>query len=141
MFWQSVLLGLQTLSDGYIWVGIFGMMVVTFAWNALISLAMGSSESGVRSAAGCLLGTLGGVVVQALAVSFFVVVCLPIILFGKDFTPWAFITATATNTLLVGLKSLGIVLVLSLIPIIGQFISNTPGVTNFLQGFSSSVQY
>jgi hypothetical protein len=134
MFWQSVVLGIQTLGNWHIWVGIVGFMVVMLLWNALVSIIAGQSESSPRMVVGCFIGSLGSVLLNGIAVSFFVVICFPIILFGNDFLPLPVLTATAGSTLMIGLKSLLVVVILSFVPVIGQFISEGPGVTFFLQG-------
>jgi hypothetical protein len=134
MFWQSVILGLQGFGNWHILVGMLGMMVLTFLWRLIAGLIFGGAESGVRAAAGCFMFSLGGIVVQALAVSLFVLICLPSIVLDEGFTPSRVVSFTAAPVLKTGLISLGLLCLLCFLPVVGRLISETPGVPTFLIG-------
>jgi hypothetical protein len=87
MFWQSVILGLQAFGDWHIWVGNFGMIVLRFIWRLISGLVTGGAESGIRAATGCIMSSLGEIIVEALAVSLFALFCLPSIVLREGFTP------------------------------------------------------
>jgi hypothetical protein len=80
MFWKSALLGLQTLADWHIWVAGLGLVVVFYIWRS-VETSIGRKVSGKREALAAVLALdFGRFVVQAIASSFFVAVCLPSIL-------------------------------------------------------------
>lgn len=87
MFWQSVILGLQAFGDWHIWVDILGMVILAFLWRLISGLVMGGAQSGLRMAARCIMSSIGEIVVQAVAVSLFVLFCLPSIVLREGFTP------------------------------------------------------
>jgi hypothetical protein len=134
MFWQSIWLGVQALTDWHILVGMAGIAISLLVWRILIGLLVGNDESGARMAVGCWLEMLGGPVAQALVVCGFILTCFPSILAGRGFTPPAIISDTAPAA--IGFALLGCVGVclLCFIPLVGGFISDTPGVVTFLQG-------
>ena len=133
MFWQSVLLGIQGFSDWHIWVGILGILLTVMLWRLISGLVVGDGESGIRGAVGCVM-SLAEIAVQALAVSLFVLFCLPSLLSGSGFTPAAVISEALVPVLQSCFVALGLICLLSFIPIVGGMISGTPGVPIFLQG-------
>jgi hypothetical protein len=136
MFWQSIWLGVQALGDWHILVGMAGIAISLLIWRILLGLLAGSDESGARMAIGCWLEMLGGPVAQALVVCGFILICFPSILVGRGFTPPAIISDIAPAA--IGFALLGCVGVclLCFVPLLGGFISNTPGVATFLQRIS-----
>jgi hypothetical protein len=134
MFWESVLLGIKALADWHILVGIAFIVAASFIPMVIASAAIGDGESTARSTTGCLMAGVGGPIIQAIAVSLFILVCLPSLLLGKGFTPVEVIAQAAWPVMKSGLVALVIVFVLCIVPGIGKLVSSTPGVTIFLQG-------
>ena len=132
MFWQSVILGLQAFGDWHILVGIFGMMALTYFWRLIAVLVTGGAGSGVRAAVGCVMSSLGEIVVQAIAVSLFVLFCLPSIVLREGFTSAGVVSASMMPVLKTGLVSLGLVFLISFLPV-GRLVTGT-GVSTFLIG-------
>lgn len=120
--------------DWHVLVGIAGVSAAYLLYIVIVGLTIGSGESSTRVGAGCLLMTVGGPLVQIAAVSGFVLVCLPSIIGSGGFTPRPFIEPLLRPVFMTGFVAGLIVLLLCFIPFIGRLISNTPGVSVFLQG-------
>src|SRR5258708_31305239 len=69
-----------------------------------------------------------------MAVSLFILFCLPSLLFGTGFTPPGVISEVLIPVLQSCFVTLGLICLLSFIPIVGGVVSQTPGVPVFLQG-------
>jgi len=134
MFWQSVGQGIASLADWHVLVGMAGVSVASLVYPLLVGLTMGSGESGPRVGAGCLFMLVGGPLVQAAAVSGFVLVCLPAIIGSGGFTPGPLIGPLLWPVLKAGLLAMLLVLMLCFIPVVGKIIADTAGVPVFLQG-------
>lgn len=134
MFWQSVGAGITSLLDWHILVGMAAVSIASLLYPMIVGLTMGDGESGARIGTGCFLMIVGGPLIQAVAVSGFILVCLPTIIGGEGFTPAAVIGPLCWPVFKAGLLAMLLVLVLCFIPVVGHFIANTPGVPVFLQG-------
>jgi len=134
MFWQSVGSGITSLLDWHILVGMAGVSIASLLYPLIVGLTMGKGESGARMGTGCFLMLVGGPLIQAVAVSGFILLCLPAIIGGGGFTPSAVVGPLVWPVFKAGFLAMLLVLVLCLIPIVGHFIANTPGVPVFLQG-------
>jgi hypothetical protein len=134
MFWQSILQGLFSLTYWEIWIGMVAVGLAQIVFTMLIGLLVMPNDSGAGATAGCLLQATMGPVIQALAVTAFIVLLLPAILLGRGFTSPELVAALAVTSLKYGLLALLFVFVLSLIPFIGGIVSKTPGLATFLQG-------
>ncbi len=134
MFWQSVISGLIAFLDWHIIIGAIGIAFASVLHLLITGFTMGDNESGGRLGAGCLLMFIGGPLVQALSVSVFILFCLPAIIGTGGFTPLELVSMLLWPVIKIGLIAFGIVFVLCIIPIIGDIITSTPGVTIFLQG-------
>jgi hypothetical protein len=136
MFWTSIADGIGMLfSHWEIWVGIliYGTIFLTYFLLFGLALSAGGDNGGVQMA-GCLTHLIAGPALQGILVSFLVTAILPILCGGDDFIPLSFLTENWWAITKAGLISIGITLLLSLIPIVGSFISNTPGTSIFVQG-------
>ena len=83
MFFQSIFEGLKAIFDWHILVGMAGVSIVSVGFIVAIGAMMASgseSSGGARTGAGCLLYALGGPVIQALGVGFFILLLLPSLL-------------------------------------------------------------
>jgi hypothetical protein len=134
MFWQSVGAGITSLLDWHILVGMAAVSIASILYRVIVGLTVGDGESDARVGTGCFLMIVGGPLIQAVAVSAFVLLCLPAIIGGQGFTPAAAIGPLFWPVFKAGFLAMLLVLVLCFIPIVGRFISKTPGVPIFLQG-------
>ena len=134
MFWQSVGAGLSSILDWHILLGMACVSIASILYPVIVGLTMGDGESGARTGAGCLLMIVGGPLIQAAAVSGFVLLCLPAIIGGQGFTPAAVIGPLFWPVFKAGFLAMLLVLAFCFIPIVGRFIADTPGVPVFLQG-------
>lgn len=134
MFWQSVVSGFLAFFDWHILVGALGIGIASVLHPFIAGLAMGDGESGGRMGTGCLIMLLGGPLVQAISVSAFILFCLPAIIGNGGFLPMDYVASLAGPVMKTGLIAFGLVMIMCFIPIIGRLITNTPGVTVFLQG-------
>ncbi|MBM3862364.1 MAG: hypothetical protein FJ385_00200 [Verrucomicrobia bacterium] len=120
--------------DWHILVGMAGVSIASILYPLISGLTMGDGESSARIGAGCFLVIVGGPLIQAIAVSGFVLLCLPAIIGGGGFTPGEVIGPLFWPVFKAGFLAMLLVLVLCFIPIVGRMISDTPGVPVFLQG-------
>jgi hypothetical protein len=134
MFWQSVGSGLLAFSNWHIIVGAFAVLAASIVVPTIAGLTIGESDSGARMGAGCFIMVIGGPIAQACAVTLFVLFCLPAIMADGGFTPMAVVAVIWSRVLISGLLAMLFVFVLAVMPLIGPFIANTPGVPLFLQG-------
>lgn len=137
MFFQSVIEGIKAIFDLHILVGMAGVSIVSVGFIMAIGAMMASgseSSEGARTGAGCLLYALGGPVIQALGVGFFILLLLPSLLGDGGFTPAEVVGALSGSLVKISLLSLVVVLLLCFIPVLGKLISDTPGVITFMIG-------
>jgi hypothetical protein len=134
MFWQSVIEGVSSLADWHVLVGVVGVSLVSVLYLVVSGLLLGNASSGARVGAGFAFMFVGGPVFQALAVTGFVLLCLPVIIGSGGFTPAALVGFLWWPVVKQGFIALIIVIVLCFLPIIGRIIAGTPGVPVFLQG-------
>jgi hypothetical protein len=96
-------------------------------------MSAGEDKGGVQMA-GCLTHLIAGQALQGILVAFMVTSILPILCGGHDFIPLSFLADNWWAITKAGLISIGITLLSSLIPVVGHFISETPGTSIFVQG-------
>lgn len=135
MFWQSVVEGLGVLFDWHILVGIIGVAATSLVVPAFGGFLMGKGDSTSRSATGCLTTMLGGPLAQACAIALFVLFCLPSLIGrGGGFTPLGLASILWTRVLVAGGLALLAVVLLAIVPVVGQLVASIPGVTVAIQG-------
>ena len=137
MFIQSVIEGIKAIFDWHILLGMAGVSIVSVGFITAIGAMMtagSESTEGARTGAGCLLYALGGPVIQALSVGFFILLLLPALLGDGGFTPAEVVGALSGSLVKVTFLSLLVVLILCFIPGFGKLISDTPGVITFMIG-------
>lgn len=135
MFWKAIADGLGQMTHWEIWVSIlvYGIVIILFFF-ALGYTMMKNEDSGGVQTAGCLTTMIGGPLVQGILVAFLVTALLPILIGGDDFTPMEFVSEYWWSITKAGLLSMLITFLLTLVPLIGDFISKTPGTAIFVQG-------
>lgn len=136
MFWKSIANGIGVLFTHWeLWVGILLYVFIFLAYFIIFGLVLSKNEdkSGAQMT-GCLTQMLTGPLLQGLLVAFLVTLILPILLGGNDFMPISFIGEYWWPITKAGLISIGITVLLTFLPIIGRFISDTPGTAIFIQG-------
>jgi len=134
VFFKSIIGGLGTLLHWQVWVALLIYVLASFGWLMLIGAIMGRSDSGVRQGAGCLTHMIGGTVFHGLLLGLFVLVLTPIMLGGNRFLPLSFFKSLALPILVACIYAIVAVLILSFVPIIGNLISDIPGVADFIKG-------
>jgi hypothetical protein len=134
MFWQSVIDGILAFFSWRIILGTLVVALISLVPMFLGSFIFASEGSGVKKGMGFFLAAIGAPIVQAIAISFFVLFCLPSIIGDGGFTPASVVWDLRWPIIKAGIIAMVIVLFISLIPILGRFISDTPGTTIFLQG-------
>jgi hypothetical protein len=134
MFWNSVLNGLSVLFHWQVWVALTLYAIAHFAWLIGVGLLMGNSYSGGRMAAGCLTNMVGGTILQAILLGLLVFFLTPIMLGGNQAMPVNLIGTFAWQIFVASFIAMVIVFILCCIPVVGGFIANTPGLSDFIQG-------
>lgn len=135
MFWQSVSAGILAIFDWHIIVGAIGVSLICLVIVPLTTgLIAGGGDSSGREKAGCIFILIGGPILQAAAVSGFILFCLPAIAGNGGFTPLGLIGPMLWQVFKIGLLAMLVVIFLSIIPVVGAVITKTPGVPIFLQG-------
>jgi len=134
MFWESVIEGLLLLLDWHVLVGMATACIICVLHPILTTAIAGEGKSGTRIGTGFFMFLFGGLFFQALAISAFVLLCLPTLIGSGGFTPLNILAPMLWPVLKAGLAAMFVVVILSLIPVLGSFITNTPGVAIFLQG-------
>jgi hypothetical protein len=136
MFLESVWLGIQSLFDWRILIGMACVSGGTAVFMMLIGALMGGGgePSGARTGVGCLVTMLGGPLVQAALIGLFVLILLPSLFLGSGFTPSAVVSALWWDVVKQSMWSMGGVMLLCCVPLVGGIISETPGVVTFLVG-------
>lgn len=134
MFWHSVLNGLSVLLHWQVWVALALFGLAHLVWLLGVGLLMGNSDSGRRMAAGCLTHMIGGTVLQAVLLGLLVFFLTPIMLGGNQAMPVSLIGTLAWPILVASFTALVVGFLLAFIPIVGGLITNTPGLSDFIEG-------
>ncbi len=136
MFWKSIAEGTAMLLTHWeIWAGIFLFGIIFISYFLLLGLVLTKNEGkGGVQLVGCLTHIIAGPALQGILVAFLVTAILPILCGGHDFIPFSFLTEYWWQIMKAGLWSMLITIILTLIPIMGKFISDTPGTAIFVQG-------
>jgi len=136
MFWKSIADGIGILFTHWeIWVSIllYGLIFLSYFFLFGLVLLKNEDRGGVQIA-GCLTNMIAGPALQGILVAFMVTAILPILCGGHDFIPFSFLTEYWWEITKVGLWSMLITILLTLIPIVGKFILDIPGTAIFVQG-------
>lgn len=135
MFWKAITEGLSQMTHWEIWISIFiyGLIFGLFYFTVGYAMLTKEDSKGVQ-AAGCLTSIVGGPVIQGILVAFTVTALLPILAGGEDFIPFDLISANWWPVTKAGLISIVVTILLTFIPLLGDFISKTPGTAIFVQG-------
>jgi hypothetical protein len=134
MFWKSVIEGLAILGHWQVWIAVVVYMAINFAFLMIVAKIAGEDKSGGRMATGCLFHMMGGTVLHGILMSLMVSFLFPILL-GRSFTtPISVIIASLWPIVKIGVIAIVAVTIMSIIPLIGGFISNSPGIQAFLEG-------
>ncbi len=134
MFWSSVGQGLSTLSHWEVWVGILAIGGANLALLFAVGWIFASSRSVGGAASAMGFHMIGGPIIEATAITAFVVLLLPTLLGGDGFTPSEMAIALMPRAIKYGLCALLFVITLCFVPVVGQLITNVPGLATFLQG-------
>lgn len=134
MFWKSIIEGVVILGHWQVWVAVILYMAVNFGFLMIVSTVVGEAESGGRMATGCLFHMIGGTVLHGILMGLMVAFLLPILLGGSSAAPISGIIAQLWSIIKIGIIAVIAVIILSIMPIIGAFIADSPGIQAFLEG-------
>lgn len=134
MFWDSVVAGFGVLGHAKIWIGIILLVVANVGFLVMSTSIFGRGESGGRMAAGCLLTGLGAPLFHGFAMSVFVGFYLPMMLGSDEIMSSAWVMSALWPLAKAGVLAVIVVFVLCIVPVLGDFISNSPGTQTFLVG-------
>jgi hypothetical protein len=135
MFWNAILDGLIQMRHWEIWVSIifFGTCITLFYFT--IGIAMMKYERNEKvQVAGCLTAGVGAPVVQGILVALMVTALFPILMGQTDFAPFSLIREFWWQIAKAGIISIGITIIFTFIPFLGDFIEKMPGTAVFVQG-------
>jgi hypothetical protein len=133
MFWKSVIGGLAIFGRPQVWVAVVFYIMVNFIFMVIVTTIAGRGKSGSRMAAGCVSGAIGGIVFHGMIISLLVTFLFPILLGDSSATPISGIIASLGTMIKLGIFVIVVVMVLSFIPVIGNFIDHVPGIEVFLE--------
>lgn len=134
MFWSSVLHGFKVLAHWEVWLALVLYGVATFVWLWLIGRVLGGGESGKRQVAGCFVHAIGGTLYQGLLQTLLVVWLMPIMLGGDDAIDLSYVPSFIGPLVFAAIISTVVVFFLTIVPLVGSLLENTPGLDTFLQG-------
>jgi hypothetical protein len=129
VFWKAVISGLSIFQYGDVWLVLFFYISAHIGLLLLIGGIGSKNES-----AGCLsyfiIGGIGEAALNSLLIAFLMYYMLGI----PEIVSIAIIYKMLWELIKVGVLAAIVTLLITLIPIIGSFIANSPGLINFIQG-------
>jgi hypothetical protein len=134
MFWDSVIAGFGVLGHIKIWLGIFLLVAAQFGFLVITAIVFGRGESGGRMAAGCLFRAVGGPLFQGFIMSIFVGFYVPMMLGSNEVTASADVLSYLWPLTIAAFFAVVALVILSIVPILGSLITESPGIQNFLLG-------
>lgn len=136
MFWRSIAVGVQMLFTHWeIWLSAVVYVIIFLGYLFLFGTALSKSANSDRAQmTGCLTYMITGPAVQGILVSFMVTGLLPILCGSDDFLPFSFLIENWWPIAKAGLLTIIVTIILMFIPVVGEFISRTPGTVIFIQG-------
>jgi hypothetical protein len=134
MFWSSVGQGLATLANWEVLLGILALGGVNLALLYVVGWMFASTKSMRAKAFAFGVHMLAGPIVQAIAITAFVLLLLPTLLGGDGFTPSDMVFGLLPRAIKYGLLALVVVVSLCFVPVLGWFVAEIAGVATFLQG-------
>jgi len=134
MFWKSIIQGLLILGFWQVWIPVVAYMTINFVFLMIVANMVGEEKSGGRMATGCLFHMIGGTVLHGTLMSLMVAFLLPILLGSSTAAPITEIIALLYPIIKIGIIAIIAVTILSIVPIIGRFIADSPGIQAFLEG-------
>jgi hypothetical protein len=134
MFWQSVIGGLAVLAHWQVWVALVLYAALQFGWFIGIGMLMGKSASGGRMTASCLAHMIGGPVFQSVLLGNLVLFLTPLMLGTDQTMPLGFFVSLAWPIVMACFIALVLSFIIGILPIVGDLVSNTPGLATFIQG-------
>lgn len=138
MFWESTIEGTKILFTHWeIWVILFVYGLILFSYYTFVNEKIMSRL--YKGSPLKLLGALElymtiGSLFSGILATLMVILIIPILLGFDYITPFSFFVNHWIKIISVGLLSSGITSLISIIPIIGRYISETFGVNLFIQG-------
>jgi hypothetical protein len=134
VFWESIIEGFKVLAHWQVWVAVLIYLLINLSFLFIIAMVVGQKESGGRMATGCLFQMFGGTILHGALMGFLVAFLLPLMLGGNSTLPLSYFPSLLWPLFKVGLIAIIAVTLLCFIPLIGHFISESPGVQAFLEG-------
>ncbi len=136
MFFEAVVAGLRILSRWQVWVAVVTFSLLNLGFLLLATWpARGNPDEVERKAGlGRLLEMVGGPLLHGILMSVMIYFLLPTLMGGADLTPALETASLLWHVFLAGAKAVAIVVVLGLIPFLGDFIVDSVGMRAFLTG-------
>ena len=134
MFWQSLVGGLSVLAHWQVWVALAALGGLRVAFQGLVGLLIGESESRGRIAAGCITLIVAGPVLELFLLGGLVLFLLPIMLGGDHAMPLNSFAIYSLPIAKACFSALVVLFIVSILPIVGEIVSNTPGLSEFIGG-------
>ena len=134
MFWKSIIEGLAIFGHWQVWGTFVLYMIVSFAFLMILVKVVGEGKSVGRFAIGCLFRMIMGPVLHGILMSLTIAFLLPILLGASSATPVSAIIASMWWTIIIGVFAIVVVTMLTVIPVIGGFIADSPGIQAFMEG-------
>ena len=136
MFFNSIGKGFSVMfSNWEIWVAILVYVVGFLFYFFLVARIFSKAEEdSAASSAGCLTNAILGPIIQGLLVAFTIAPLIPILLGGDSILPTDFLKDGGWLVIVKsGIAAVVFSIILSFIPIIGNIIANSSGITIFIQ--------
>ena len=134
MFLKSIIEGLIILSRWQIWAAVVFFVIIKICFSFITEKLFDLDKSDKNLVFGCLFHNILGTILEGVTLGFLIAYLIPVLLGGKEGTPLIIIINMIWPIIKVSIISIILVLAISFIPIIGQFISVLPGFQIFLQG-------
>lgn len=131
-FWLAVKNGVLRMLDWRILLGMVACALANFGF-LMATGKIWSGESGPRKLGGCMMMMILGPLVQGFIMSSYIAVYYPVLLGGKEVNSMAAVLGSLWPILVAGGVGVISIMLVSIVPIIGGFVANSPGVSSFLQ--------
>jgi hypothetical protein len=117
-----------------VWLAVGLYVVGLLASLIVLGLLMNDEAGGARMTVGCLLTMVGRPVVQGIMMALVIAFLIPLMLGAGYITPVEAVMSNLAGIAIVGIMAIVIITLISFVPVLGQMITDVPGVMTFLMG-------
>jgi hypothetical protein len=135
MIWEAIKTGMEIIGQWQFWVAALIFSIIFVLLFFLIGLGLSKTIENEKTALlGCVGGAIFPTMIQVVFISMLVVFLLPLLMGGDELTPLSYLSDEWWRIVKAGFFGFVILMLIALVPVIGEISTNTPGVSIFIIG-------